>query len=108
MRNKPRLSEPFYERNNNIWCYGQSPSFPKTATKATNKVTDRLAMKMDWALMTSIRIFEADVGGSVPPSEAFCCNIRSRRVFVRSVGFGWSCERAGTMIREVMTERKTA
>ena len=26
MRDKPRLSEPFYERNDNIWRYGQSPS----------------------------------------------------------------------------------
>ena len=58
--------------------------------------------------MILIGIFKADVGGSGPPSEAFCCNIRSRRAFVRSVGFGWSCERVGTMITEVMTERKTA
>ena len=48
------------------------------------------------------------VSGSIPPNEAFCCNIRSNRVFVRSVGLGWSSGIIWAMNVEVTAENKPA
>ena len=76
--------------------------------KATNNVTDKLAKRMDWALMTPVGIFEMGASGSIPPNDVFCCNIRSSKAFVRSVGSGWSSGMIWAMNAEVTAENKPA
>ena len=52
--------------------------------------------------------FEMGARGSAPPNDAFCCNIRSSRTFVRSAGSGWSSGTIWTMNAEVTAENRPA
>ena len=56
--------------------------------KAANRVTTKLAKRMDSALTTLGETFVTGARGSAPPNEVFCCNIWSSRMFVTSEGFG--------------------
>ena len=56
--------------------------------KATNNVMEKLAKRMDWALMALVEMVVAGASGSAPSNEVFCSNIRSKRTFVKSEGSG--------------------
>ena len=75
---------------------------------ATSNVTDKLAKRMDCALMALVETFETGVSGSVLPNEVFPCSIRSSRTFVRSAGSGWSSGMIWTMNEEVTAENRPA
>ena len=46
--------------------------------------------------------------GLAPPNDVFCCNIRSNRAFVKSVGSGWSCGMIWAMNEAVTAENRPA
>ena len=58
--------------------------------------------------MTPVGTSEMGVRGLTPPNDVSCCNIRSKKEFVRSVGFGWSPGVIRAMNEEVMAENKPA
>ena len=63
---------------------------------------------MDWVLATLVGISKTGAKGSAPSNEVFCCNIRRRRTFVRSAGFGWSVGMFWIIKAEATAENKPA